>query len=83
MISKYIAYDGTNNNRTFLTCAIIIVKSVGTAVSGGRGLGWKFMSLIYRQELCQLADLASDCTLSSQSGASLLVDTTLDNYYNS
>ena len=35
-------------------------SSVGTAVRGARGLGWKFMSLNHRQELCQLADLASD-----------------------
>ena len=45
--------------------------------------GWKFMSCSHGQELGQLADLASDWLLCSQLGASLLVDTTHDNDYNS
>ena len=45
---------------------------------------WKLISCSHDQELCQLAVLASDWLFTlkcSQSGASLLVDTTLDNDY--
>ena len=42
----------------------------------------KFMSCIHGQELGQISDLASEW-LCSQSGASLLVDSTLDNDFNS
>ena len=50
------------------------------------GLGRKFMSCSHCQEHGQLADLTSYqlfLLLCSQSGASLLVDPTLDNDYNS
>ena len=43
----------------------------------------KYMSCSHCQKLGQLADLASDWLLYSQSGGSLLFDTTLDNEYNS
>ena len=56
---------------------------------GGRcykvDLEGKFMTWSYCQDLGQLADLSSDWLLTlvcSRSGASLLVDTTLDNKYN-
>ena len=49
-------------------------------------LRWKFMSCSHCQELSQLADLASHwlfTLVNTQSEARLLVDTTLDNDYNS
>ena len=53
---------------------------------GAEALNQKFMSCSHRQELGQLDDLASDwlfTLVQLQSGASLLVDTTLDNVYKS